>query len=225
MTLLSQLAAGRPKTPEHAAQIGVGQRRRHAAARVLRAVEAVYEAQGAPGSRAVPVTAQVTAAAAAIAPGGPGSGASAAAPDGSGGTAPMAASLNGGSSSGNGSSGAGVDTAQSIQASRLAAYRTGGGGLPGGGASIAGGAAGGAARKARKMSKAQILSEYKAELREYRALQVRLRVLRCAVLHDGAGWKGLRQKVLQGSSRSPGMLRGLHIRLAPDCSVRSGSIA
>lgn len=222
MTLLSQLAAGRPKTPEHAAQIGAGQRRRHAAARVLRAVEAVYEAQGAPGSRAVPVTAQVTAAAAAIAPG---SGASAAAPDGSGGTAPMAASLNGGSSSGNGSSGAGVDTAQSIQASRLAAYRTGVGGLPGGGASIAGGAAGGAARKARKMSKAQILSEYKAELREYRALQVRLRVLRCAVLHDGAGWKGLRQKVLQGSSHSPGMLRGLHIRLAPDCSVRSGSIA
>ena len=49
---MSQAMAGIPKAPEHKARIAAAQRRRHAAARVLTAVEAFHrscEADAAPG--------------------------------------------------------------------------------------------------------------------------------------------------------------------------------
>jgi hypothetical protein len=198
MELLSQMALGQPKSAEHKVQIAAGQRRRHAAARVLRAVEAVYEAQGtaAGGSTvAIPMTAQVTAAATPLAA--PASARPAAEPPASAAqaasgaraneTAASRATANGaangatnaaasGAANGTtGGAGSSSSEEQSLQASRLAAYRlaSGGGALGGpalGGAAL--GAAAAAGTKKRKMSRAQILSEYKMELREYRALQV-----------------------------------------------------
>eukprot|EP00887_Chlorella_sp_A99_P006122 scaffold22.g6122.t1 len=50
--VMSARLAGQPKAPEHRARIAAAQRRRHAAARVLQAVEAVYQRAGEEGGSA-----------------------------------------------------------------------------------------------------------------------------------------------------------------------------
>ena len=166
--LLSQMAAGQPKSEEHREHISAGQRRRHAAARVLRAVEAVYAAQDtAPAAApAVPITAQVSVAAASTAPRPAGEQTAAAEPSSSSSLQPHVAG-------GNGAARGGATPAASLSV----AYRMAVAKLPGGATGSlgsGGGGAGGAGAKKRKLSKAQILAEYKAELREYRALQEEL---------------------------------------------------
>ena len=52
---LSEQLAGVPKAPEHTAAIAASQRRRHAAARILKAVESVHAAAAAPASTHLPL--------------------------------------------------------------------------------------------------------------------------------------------------------------------------
>jgi hypothetical protein len=137
---------GQPKSPEHRSKLASMARRRHAAARVLRAVEAVYSAasaaQPAAGSAAGPPQRVPASGGAMASAGGAGSSPPAGSPAGLGsGAAPPGAA------------------APNLGAVRAAAYSMGLTGLSSG--------------SGKRLSRTQILNTFKAELREYRTLQAR----------------------------------------------------
>lgn len=188
---LSLQLTGQPKSSKHREQIAVGQRRRHAAARVLRAVEAVYEAQGvgsgtggtgcsAAGGDQSSVTAKVTeAVASAAATAAPRSAKLAAAAEAPSPPAAPASAM--------GASGG-------LQSSRIAAYRMASGRGQGGAAA----GAGGKGKKQRRLSMAQILGEYKTELQEYRALQDELSPWSTAFLEKNGRKPGMQDVAATG---------------------------
>ena len=155
---------GRPKSPEHRAKLAESARKNHAAVRVLHAVEAVYSA-----ASALPRAGSARSVRAAARSSGASGAAGSSTPGGSGGTAPharSAAGLAGGSGSGSpaagststSSSGGGGGSAN-LGAVRAAAYSMGLTGLAD-------------SRTGKRLTRTQILNTFKAELREYRALQV-----------------------------------------------------
>ncbi|EFN58238.1 expressed protein [Chlorella variabilis] len=149
---------GQPKSPEHRSKLAAMARRRHAATRVLRAVEAVYSAAsaapggGTPAAGSGPVP--PAPAPASSGPRSPGGGAGAMAPAGS----PPAGS--GAAMSGGSAAGAAAGAGRRMGAVRAAAYSMGLTGLSDG--------------SGKRLSRTQILNTFKAELREYRTLQEEL---------------------------------------------------
>lgn len=162
---------GQPKSAEHRSKLAAVARRRHAATRVLRAVEAVYAAasvapmggstgaarNGGPG----PVAAAAAGSGAAGASGGTASAASAGGSPPAGSSAGLGAAVPPGAvSSSSASSGSGAGGGPpNLGAVRAAAYSMGLTGLSD-------------SKTGRRLSRTQILNTFKAELREYRALQV-----------------------------------------------------
>ncbi|PSC71257.1 spore coat isoform A [Micractinium conductrix] len=160
---------GQPKTAEHRSKIAATARRRHAATRVLRAVEAVYAAASsmpAPAAAGGGGGAARGVAGTGATAGGAALGASSAPPRGS------SAGL-GGSAAGPGPSSAAAAAARAAAAPappnpkanmgavRAAAYSMGLTGLSD-------------SKTGKRLSRTQILNTFKAELREYRALQEEL---------------------------------------------------
>lgn len=168
---------GQPKSPEHRSKLAAMARRRHAATRVLRAVEAVYSAAsaapggGTPAAGSGPVP--PAPAPASSGPRSPGGGAGAMAPAGS----PPAGS--GAAMSGGSAAGAAAGAGRRMGAVRAAAYSMGLTGLSDG--------------SGKRLSRTQILNTFKAELREYRTLQVGGAVAGAALGLGGRGarWPGL----------------------------------
>lgn len=161
---------GQPKSAEHRSKLAAVARRRHAATRVLRAVEAVYAAAstapagGAMGSTRGGGPGPVAAAAAGTGTAGASSGA--ASTPSAGGSPPAGSSAGLGAgmppgmagSSASSSAGAGAGS-PNLGAVRAAAYSMGLTGLSD-------------SKTGKRLSRTQILNTFKAELREYRALQV-----------------------------------------------------
>ncbi len=160
---------GQPKTAEHRSKLAAVARRRHAATRVLRAVEAVYAAAstvpGAPAAGGArnggpgPVAAAAGGGGAAGASVGAASSPSAGGSPPAGSSASLGAATPPGVASSSASSSGSAGGSPNLGAVRAAAYSMGLTGLSD-------------SKTGKRLSRTQILNTFKAELREYRALQV-----------------------------------------------------